>query len=258
MSLEHIVLILLLAFVCELIDSSLGMLYGTILSPVLIIVGYDPLIVVPSILLSQAASSLLASFRHKQFKNIELYEKKGEKKKLSQDSKVIILIGLSGIVTTIIAAFIAVSIPKQALKIYIGALVLVMGVILLIKTKYKFSWNKIFVVGVISAFNKAISGGGFGPVVTTGQIISGRPVKKSIASTLFAEFPICIAGFITYLILNGLSDWNLVIYTSIGALLAAYVGPYITSRIKSEKKLILALGIIVTLLGIWTILKTIL
>ncbi len=49
MSIEMI-LALVLAFVCEMIDLSLGMLYGTILSPVLTIVGFDPLVVVPSIL----------------------------------------------------------------------------------------------------------------------------------------------------------------------------------------------------------------
>lgn len=257
MGLEQILLILFLAFICELIDSSLGMLYGTILSPLLIIMGYEPLIVVPSILLSQAVGSLVASWRHHRFKNIDIYEKKGEKK-LSEDSKVILLIAVSGIITTIFAAFIAISIPKQILKIYIGVLVLVMGIILLIKTKYKFSWNKIFIVGLISAFNKSLSGGGFGPVVTTGQIISGRSAKKSIAATLFSETPICIAGFLTYVIFNGLHDWNLVLYTSIGAVLAAYVGPYITTKIRSEKILVLILGIIVTLLGIWTILQTVL
>ena len=50
MSIVQIILIISAAFVCEMIDSSLGMLYGTILSPVLTIVGFDPLVVVPSIL----------------------------------------------------------------------------------------------------------------------------------------------------------------------------------------------------------------
>ncbi|MCK4232918.1 hypothetical protein KAX75_00695, partial [candidate division WOR-3 bacterium] len=53
-----------LAFCCEYIDSSLGMGYGTILSPVLIIMGFDPLIVVPSILLSQAVGGFTASIFH--------------------------------------------------------------------------------------------------------------------------------------------------------------------------------------------------
>ncbi len=44
--------ILTIALICEIIDSSLGMLYGTILSPILIIAGFDPPVVIPSILFS--------------------------------------------------------------------------------------------------------------------------------------------------------------------------------------------------------------
>jgi len=54
----------LLAFTCMLIDSSLGMMYGTLLSPVLIIMGYDARVVVPSILLSQAVGGLMGTIRH--------------------------------------------------------------------------------------------------------------------------------------------------------------------------------------------------
>ena len=42
-----ILFILVAAFVCEMINTSLGMLYGTILSPVLIISGFDPLVIIP-------------------------------------------------------------------------------------------------------------------------------------------------------------------------------------------------------------------
>jgi len=63
-------ILFLFAFVCEFIDSSMGMGYGTILSPVLIIMGFDPLVVVPSILLSQAFGGLSASVFHHQFRNV--------------------------------------------------------------------------------------------------------------------------------------------------------------------------------------------
>ncbi len=42
------------ALICKLINSSLGILYGTILSPILIIVSFNPLLVIFSILFSQA------------------------------------------------------------------------------------------------------------------------------------------------------------------------------------------------------------
>ncbi|MEA2077546.1 MAG: sulfite exporter TauE/SafE family protein [Candidatus Marinimicrobia bacterium] len=266
---EEIVLILLAAFICELIDSSLGMLYGTILSPSLIIAGYDPLIVVPSILLSQALASFIASLMHHRLNNATF----GFKRKIdapksgtdivnilrhntSQDLKVVIIITATGVIATALAAATAIHIPKEVLKTYIGVLVLIMGVILLLKTKFAFSWKKLFGVGLISAFNKGMSGGGFGPVVTSGQIISGRSAKKSIGTTALSEAPICIAGFLTYWIINGMQNWNLVLLLTIGAVTGAFIGPFITARIKSEKLLILTLGIMVTLLGLWTLAKT--
>ncbi|MFA6617600.1 MAG: sulfite exporter TauE/SafE family protein [Candidatus Neomarinimicrobiota bacterium] len=269
MLLEEILIIVLLGFICELIGSSLGMLYGTILSPTLIIMGYDPLIVVPSILLSQAFACLLASVQHHRLHNADFSlnnSKASSKKKkslisilkndISQDLKVAIFVTITGIFATIIAAITAVNLPQEILKTYIGVLVLFMGIILLIRNRYSFSWKKIFFVGLVSAFNKGISGGGFGPVLTSGQIISGRSAKKSIGTTGLTQAPICIIGFLSYWILNGISNWALVCYLTLGALLGALIGPYITAKISSEKILTLVLGVIVTLLGIWTLLQT--
>ncbi|GAG43524.1 unnamed protein product, partial [marine sediment metagenome] len=72
MSIETIILIVLGAFVCEFIDASMGMMYGTILSPVLIIAGFEPVLVVPSILLSQAIGGFIASMFHHRFRNVNL------------------------------------------------------------------------------------------------------------------------------------------------------------------------------------------
>jgi len=269
MSIVEIILIISATFVCELIDSSLGMLYGTILSPVLIIVGFDPLVVVPSILLSQAIGGITASIGHHRLKNVDFTIKKDVMKRLSdfgfietfrksttRDIKVVFIVTSLGILATIIAVLTAISIPKVALKTYIGVLVLAMGIILLLGTRFNFSWGKILGIGILSAFNKGISGGGFGPVVTSGQLISGRESKRSIGATTLSEVPICIIGFLTYLIRNGLSSWNLVLVLTAGAIVGAIIGPHITAKFKSEKKLRLVLGILVTLLGIWTLVKT--
>ena len=269
MNIESIALILILAFVCELIDSSLGMMYGTILSPVFIIAGYDPLVVVPSILFSQAIGGFVASRIHHRLENVDFGIERNVLKRLSElgyidtfkrsasrDLKVVFVVTFTGILGTIIGALTAINIPKVALKTYIGILVLVMGIILLLKNKYKFSWKKVLGIGILASFNKGISGGGFGPVITSGQIISGRKSKSSIGSTTLSEAPICIAGFITYLITNGLPTWNLVLILTAGSIMGAIVGPHITSKFKSEKKVRMGLGILVTLLGIWTLVKT--
>ncbi|MCK4893430.1 MAG: sulfite exporter TauE/SafE family protein, partial [Calditrichia bacterium] len=159
-----------LAFLCEFIDSSLGMGYGTILSPTLIIMGFDPLVAIPAVLLSQAFGGFTASVFHHQFRNASFHPS-------SKDFKIVFVITSFGILATIIAAIISINLPKIVLKTYIGLLVLALGIIVLLKFKFNFSWKRIVSVGILSAFNKGLSGGGFGPVVTSGQILSGRGHK---------------------------------------------------------------------------------
>ncbi len=273
MGIETAVLIVSGAFLCEFIDASLGMMYGTVLSPVLIIAGFEPVLVVPSILLSQAVGGFTASIFHHRLRNVNLAPKtvnprvianklfelgciESFKRVTTRDFKVSFCVSSLGIVATISAAMVAISIPKAFLKTYIGILVLVMGLILLLGPEFRFSWNKMVAVGLLSSFNKGLSGGGFGPVVTSGQVIAGRDGKSSVGATTFAEAPICIAGFLTFLITKGMSDWNLLIFLSIGALLGAPLGALLTSKFKSEKRIKIVLGILTLVLGVWTLIKT--
>jgi len=276
MTIEIIILIILAAFVCEFIDASMGMLYGTILSPVLIIAGFEPILVIPSILFSQALGGFTASIFHNKFKNVDLALKvknpriaikklselgfiKSFQRGASKDFKISFAVVILGIIAIFIAVIITINVPKVFLKTYIGTLILVMGVILIVKPKFKFSWNKILAVGVLSAFNKGMSGGGFGPVVTSGQMIVGREGKSSIGVTTFTEAPICIVGFLTFWGTKGISDWNLILFLSIGAIVAAPLGAFLTSKFRSgesEQKLKIGLGALTLFLGIWTIAKT--
>jgi hypothetical protein len=60
------VVIVLLAFVCEYVDSSLGMGYGTTLTPLLVMLG------LPAILLSELATGITAGSFHHGFGNVNL------------------------------------------------------------------------------------------------------------------------------------------------------------------------------------------
>ncbi|HEC72646.1 MAG TPA: sulfite exporter TauE/SafE family protein, partial [Thermoplasmatales archaeon] len=60
---------LLVAFMAALIDTSLGMCYGTILSPILLIAGYSPEVVVPTILFSQLVVDIGGGLTHTKVKN---------------------------------------------------------------------------------------------------------------------------------------------------------------------------------------------
>jgi uncharacterized membrane protein YfcA len=264
-----VVLLLVFGFFGELLDSALGMLYGTILSPVLILLGYDPLIVVPSILLTQAIGGLIAASVHHRLRNVD-FGVDGEalkgtigltwirslRKATTRDLKVTGVIALLGVAASVFAAYVATSIPKAALNTYIGVLVLAMGGLLVSSKRFAFSWKKMSAIGVLSAFNKALSGGGFGPVVTAGQMISGRDGAKSVGATTLAEAPICIAGFVTYILRNGMQSWELVLWLGIGAIGGALVGPFLTAKFRAEKRVRIGLGALVAALGIWMLIQT--
>lgn len=75
LSLWIIITIFLVALICEYMDSTLGMGYGTTLTPVLLLMGFSPLQVVPTVLLSELISGLLAAFFHHREGNVNLKPK---------------------------------------------------------------------------------------------------------------------------------------------------------------------------------------
>jgi uncharacterized membrane protein YfcA len=230
-----------LALIAEIIDSSLGMMYGTLLSPLLILIGFDPAVIVPSILFSQAVGGLVAAARHHYFGNADF-------RVSSNDFKSFIAIVVPGILAVMLGSYISLSISKELLKLYIGVLVLIVGLVVLLKVRFAFSWTKMGLIGLVSALNKALSGGGFGPFVTAGQVAIGQKGKASVGITTLAEVPIAMSSFAAYLVLRGSADWGFVSMLTAGSFIGAVIGPKITQK-ADEEKLKSAVGLLALLLG---------
>ena len=239
--------IIILAMIMEIIDSSLGMMYGTILSPLLIGFGFPTLLVVPGILLSQAIGGIGGTVSHHKFKNADFNG-------FTRDTKIALAMIIPGLLVVVLGVFVAANLPKLWLDTYIGVLVVIMSILVLTPLRYKFAWWKHYAVGILAAFNKALSGGGFGPVTSTGGIIGGLESKVSIATTTFAEVAICLASFGVYLAYTNDFDWTFIGALCIGAIIGGLIGPYISSRVSHNilRKIIGVFGIIS---GAWLFLK---
>ena len=249
---ELSILIIVLAFLCEYIDSSLGMGYGTTLTPLLLIMGYHPFQIVPAVLLSELITGLSAGFMHHKAKNVNL--KVGTK-----DFKIAMVMAVCSIFGSLVAVFVALNVPVLYVKLYIGILVLSMGIIILatLSRTFKFSWKKITSIGLLAAFNKGISGGGYGPLVTGGQILSGVNSKNAIGITSLAEGLTCMVGVATYLVFtNHTIEWNLAPSLVIGAVLSV---PFAALTIKKFRAghLKLIVGTATVILGSLTLGKII-
>lgn len=253
-ALTTLILLVLLAFFCEWIDASLGMGYGTILSPILIILGFPPLITVPAILFSQAVGGLSASYFHHSFENANFAWRDSEGN-MSDDMRTVLWISGLGVLASFFASFVGVTyFSKESLSTYIGTLVLIMGILVLIGFTFEHKpWKMIF-VGLVSSGNKGISGGGFGPVVTGGQMMLGSVHKNAVSVTTLSEGPICIAGFLGYWYFNGIEGWDIIFALTLGSLLASRLGAFTTKKLAGWRLKEIIAGLLI-LLGGLTLLK---
>ena len=237
------------AFMSEYLDSGFGMGYGTALAPIMIIMGYEPLKVVPAILMSQFVTDIAACVFHHKLYNVDL-------RVGTADFKAASVLGGLGSVGVIIAVITAIKIPKHILLYYIGFLIVTMGIFVLITIKrpMRFSWPRLMGISLLASFNKGISGGGYGPLVMGGQILSGIHVKNAVGITAFAEAITCLVGFIIYLVSGKAIDWKLIAMLVVCASLAVPPAA-LTVRKTPSNRLKAYVGILMVILGLFTLFK---
>jgi len=237
------------ALACEFMDSSLGMGYGTTLTPLLLLAGFEPLQIVPAVLLSELMTGLAAGVLHQRDGNVDFLNDPRARR------TTLLLGSLSGI-GAILAVWMAVSISKFWLGMFITAIILSMGVIILLTRKRQVPYRAggIVVVGAVAAFNKGLSGGGYGPLVTAGQVVSGLPAKHAVAVTSVAESLTCLIGLLAYLAMGKSIAWELAVPLALGALLSVPMSTLTVSR-TSEASLRGVVGVVTLVLGIVALLK---
>ncbi len=122
--------------IMEFIDSALGLMFGTVLSPLLIIMNYNAKEVVPSILISQAIGGFINSWRHHRLRNADFNPG-------TTDRSIAVTVTWFGVFASLIGVFLSAKISPKALNSYIGILVLVIGLLILSGRTLLYSKRKI-------------------------------------------------------------------------------------------------------------------
>lgn len=244
-------LIIPLAFLCELIDSSLGMGYGTILSPILLLMGFEALDIVPSLLFSECVTGITAALAHHRQRNVDF-------RSSSRDTRVALVLACCAVAGTIAAALLAARLSRRVLQVWIGILVLFTGLLILVAFNhtFRFTWRRIAVLGTVASFNKGLSGGGYGPLVTGCQLLSGIGVRNAVGITSLSEGITCLVGFTLYCLLKPGINWPLIWCVTAGALLSVPLAARLLKWIP-EKLGRLVVGIVIVVLGCLTLTKVV-
>jgi len=227
MEVEIVPIIILAAALLSFLDTSLGMGYGTSIIAMLLLLGFSPLEAVPAVLFTNAILGILSGISHHKYENVDFNTH-------TRDFRVMISLTVFGIVGVLTAITIAIKVPENFLKGYIGLLVFMIGAIIILKrkAKHRFSWSKINLLGLFAGFNKGLSGGGYGPVVVGGQILSGVRSTKAVGIAALAEGLISIVGVVAYYMSNAEVhlNWSLIISLLVGGTLTVPIAAYVVQK----------------------------
>ena len=226
-----------LAMFFEFMDSSAGMGYGTALTPLLLVVGFDPKQIVPAVMIQQCSAGLVGAFLHREFENVEW-----KFKPMSETIKLwllIAVIGCAAVAFSITAIYAYFKLAKVWIKLYVACLLLVMGAVSLWQGRSERPYHpkRMLFWGALAGFNKGVGGGGYGPVVTVGGLLSGVPVKSMLAVTAISEGTVCLFSLIVWfaLLAGGVTiDYILLPSMMIATVFTAVAAPY-TTRVFPEK-----------------------
>jgi uncharacterized protein len=279
LTIQMIIAIMVIAFMCEYMDSTLGMGYGTTMTPVLMLFGFTPMEIVPSVLLSELVTGVLAGALHHREGNVNFhfkvlnFQRMKDSLKLpepvnpehhtygiqvSKHLKVVMLLLTATILGSGSAVFTARVLPKQWTSLYISVMVIAMGILILVcfNRQFKYSWKKIIGLGLLASFNKGLTGGGYGPLVVSGQMLSGVEGKHAIGITSMAEGVTCALGVLIYFFTaKGSMDWRLAPIIVTGAVCSV---PFSVKSVKimNPQLLKVLIAILTIVLGIFTLFKT--
>lgn len=239
-----------LSAACGYVDATLGMGYGSTLAPLLIILGFKPLDVVPAILASQLSAGALGSWAHHYIGNVDLHPAR-------LAFKISLALAAASVAGSIVGVRIALRLPELYLEAWVGFLVAAVGLITIVTygRQFRFSWGRITALGILAAFNKGITGGGYGPIIMGGQLLAGVPSKNAVGITTLAETLACVVGVAGFAAARGTVKWHLAPFLIAGAVAAVPFSALTLSVLKTTYVRI-GIGFVTFSLGILTLLKT--
>lgn len=231
-------------FLAQMVDGALGMAYGVSATTFLLSFGVTPAAASASVHASEIFTSGVSGLMHLKFGNVR--------------TKLFKKLLLPGILGAIMGAYILSSLSNYGsiIKPIVSAYTLFLGVKILLKAvareKNTKPLKRIGPLAFIGAFLDSIGGGGWGPIVTSTLISRGGHPRYTIGSVNLTEFFVTVASSITFIMMIGLTHWQIIAGLIIGGSIAAPFGALLTKRL-NVKTIMILVGIIVIITSLRTI-----
>jgi uncharacterized membrane protein YfcA len=233
----------LAGFLAQMVDGTLSMGYGVSATTLLLSMGLPPAAASASVHTAEVVTTASAAYNHWRAGNV-----------VGSWVRKLLIPGVAG---AIAGAYVLTNIPGAAIKPFIAAYLIVMGIVILFKAFRRRAEGEshahIVPLGLAGGFCDSVGGGGWGPIVAGTLLARGNPPRTTIGSVAFAEFFVTFASSATLLLTVGVSNWLPIAGLALGGIIASPIAARLTGRIPA-KPLMIAVGILVILLSVRTIL----
>lgn len=238
-------LFVLVGFLAQMIDGALGMAYGVSSNTFLLSIGVPPAIASASVHAAEMFTTLVSGLSHLKFGNV--------------DKSVVLKLAVPGVIGGVTGAYILTRIDGEVIKPYISVYLLIMGVVIILKSRKESTshrrFRKRFIIplGLAGGLMDSIGGGGWGPVVTTTLLSTGHHPRKSIGSVNLAEFFVTVSESIAFFLTLGLiKDWINIAGLMLGGVMAAPLAAMVTRKLP-VKWMMIFVGVLIILLSVRTL-----
>lgn len=212
-------------FAAQMIDGALGMAYGVSSTSFLMATGVQPKLASAAVHVAEIFTTGISGLSHIKMGNI--------------DKKLFLSLLIPGAIGAATGAYLLSNFDGNIIKPFISTYLLIMGIYIIMKAfKDRIHIKEgnakgTSILALIGGFVDSVGGGGWGPVVTTTLIGSGRHPRKVIGSVNSAEFLITMTASAVFVMhIEEIYDMFAVILGLIlGGALAAPLGAFITRYI---------------------------
>ena len=187
---ETFLLFLVVGFLAQAVDGSLGMAYGVISSSVLLAFGVPPATASASVHGAEVFTTAASAGSHAWHRNV--------------DWKMLLPLAAAGVVGGCIGAYVLAGLDSNVVKPFVIAYLALMGVWILWRAGHDVKPRLIrptwigAPLGAVGGFLDAIGGGGWGPTVSSTLVGAGQEPRRAIGTVNTAEFFVTVAVSATF------------------------------------------------------------
>lgn len=247
--LDNILIFIVIGFVAQIVDGSIGMAYGVVSTSLLLSFGVSPAAASASVHFSEVITTGISGVSHLSFRNV--------------DKDLVKRLLIPGIVGGVIGAYILTSVPEAIIRPIVSVYLIMMGIFIILKVTrrthfyddYEEVRSHLVPLGLGGGFLDAVGGGGWGPIVTSTLIARGNHPRFAIGSVNLTEFFVAAAQSVVFILTVGLVHWQVTVGLLIGGGLAAPLAAVVTQRLP-PRTLINFVGVVVIALSVRTIFLT--